>query len=224
MPMNGQATGGWTEGISNFRILYVGTRNANSPLSADAFTQSNPPVVTTTSTVSTKVNTTVHGVLGGSVAFSRPDQGSNVIGGPVEGLGATVQPTVNVVGVFIDNAVGYPFMNQPSLSTGQLTYVSGMGTYGSKLYETQALATSGALTQGDDISFTTGVRVIASRNGYLMPDRTLAAGAFVSLDTASYAAERIANGPQASGSATTLGITRLVPDSVQNEVVYDARI
>lgn len=220
MAMNGQATGGWTESVSSLRLLHVGIRNTNSELTDDAFTQSNPPIVTATNTLSTKVNRQVFGVLSGSVAFNRPDAGDNFVGGPVEGLAVTTQRYVSPVGVFINNATGYNFVNQPGLASGRGPYVSAQGTYGNATYETQALATNGTLNQGDTLTYVTGQELIASRNGYLMPRLVPVGVANVSTDVAGLAAERVSG----AAASTTIAVLRHVPDSTVNELVYDQRI
>lgn len=220
MAMNGQATGGFTESVSSLRLLHVGIRNTNSELSDDGFTQSNPPVVTTTITLSTKVNRQVFGVLSGSVAFNRPDAGDNFVGGPVEGLAVTTQRYVSPVGVFINNATGYNFVNQPGLASGRGPYVSALGTYGNATFETQALATNGALVAGATLTYVTGQELIASRNGYLMPRLVPVGAANVSTDVAGLAAE-VNSGAAVS---TTVAVLRHVPDSSVNELVYDQRI
>jgi len=112
MPLLGQASGGFTESSSALRLLHPGVRNTVGVLTADAFTQTNPPIVTTAGTISTQTNTGVLGVLSGSVAFTRPDQGSNFIGGPVE-PGAPDNILIRPLGCFINTAVGNAFENQP---------------------------------------------------------------------------------------------------------------
>jgi hypothetical protein len=220
MALNGQATGGWTESTSALRLLHVGVRNSNAELTPEAFTQSNPPIVTATNTRSLKVNTQVFGVLSGSVAFNRPDVGSNLVGGPTEGSAATTQLYISPVGVFINNATGYQFVNQPGFGSGVGPYVSAMGTYGNQLYETQALAAGTGFSAGDTITYVPGQELIASRNGYLMPRQFPNGGTNRNNDIAGTAAE-VASGRTAS---TTIGSLRMVPDSVQNEIVFDQRI
>mgnify|MGYP001320025257 CR=1 FL=1 len=51
MALLGQASGGFTEGSSALRILHIGVRNTLGQLTADSFTQTNPPVITTTANV-----------------------------------------------------------------------------------------------------------------------------------------------------------------------------
>ena len=85
MPMIGQASGGFTESSSALRLLHVGVRNTVCALTPDGFTQTNPPIVTAAGTISLAVGMkpTTRGILSGSVAFMRPDVGSNYVGGPV---------------------------------------------------------------------------------------------------------------------------------------------
>lgn len=47
MPLLGQASGQWLESSSALRILHAGVRNTVGVLTTDAFTQTNPPIVTT---------------------------------------------------------------------------------------------------------------------------------------------------------------------------------
>ncbi len=223
MAMLGQASGGFTESSSSLRLLHVGVRNTVGVLTDDAFTQTNPPVVSTAGTVSSNVPTTVLGVLGGSVAFSRPDAGSNLVGGNVEGLAVATQETyVRPLGVFLNNANGRPFENLPAQASGKGPYVSAQGTYANSLFETQALATDGGdVAEGADLTYTVGAELIASRNGYLMPRTTIdGAGAVATIDIAAISAE-VEHGNTAS---TTIGILKMPADSTQNELVYDQRI
>jgi len=219
MPMLGQASGDWTESSAALRILLVGIRNSTGVLTTDAFTQTNPPIVTTAGTISTQADTGVLGVLSGSVAFTRPDAGSNFLGGPVE-PGAPDEGLIQPLGVFVNTAVGNAFENQPGPASGKNTYVSAQGTYGNQLFETQALATSGAVTVGDDLTYTTGNQLVSSRNGYLIMRVTVQTGAAISLDIAAITSE-VANG---AGASTTLGILKMPPDSEQFELVYDQRV
>jgi hypothetical protein len=222
--MLGQASGGFTESSSALRILYVGVRNSAGILTDDSFTQTNPPIVTTAATISDNVDTSVLGVLSGSVAFTRPDQGSNYIGGNAESLtNALLETFVRPLGLFINSAAGNAFENQPAAASGKGPYVSGMGTYGDQLFETQAIGAGvGGVAAGDDLAYFVGQELVASRNGYLMPRRTTntAGAAIVSLDVATYTAE-VEHGLAAS---TTIGILKMPADSIQNEIVFDQRI
>lgn len=219
MPLLGQASGGWTESSAALRILHAGIRNASGVLTADGFTQTNPPIVTTAGTISTQTNTGVLGVLSGSVAFTRPDQGSNFLGGPVE-PGAPDEILIQPLGVFVNTAVGNAFENQPGPASGKNTYMSAQGTYGNQLFETQALDGAAPLAAGDDLIYQVGQQLVASRNGYLIMRETTQTGAVVSLDIATITSE-VANGAAAS---TTLGILKMPPDSEQFELVYDQRV
>lgn len=219
MPLLGQASGGWTESSAALRILHAGIRNATGVLTADGFTQTNPPIVTTAGTISTQTNTGVLGVLSGSVAFTRPDQGSNFIGGPVE-PGAPDEILIQPLGVFVNTAVGNAFENQPGPASGKNTYMSAQGTYGNQLFETQALDGAAPLAAGDDLIYQVGQQLVASRNGYLIMRETTQTGAVISLDIATITSE-VANGAAAS---TTLGILKMPPDSEQFELVYDQRV
>lgn len=224
MPTLGQATGGWTESSSALRILYLGTRNSLGVLTDDAFTQTNPPVVTAAATKSSQANQLKLGVLSGSVAFSRPDVGPNYIGGNVEGLSdPSLETFLRPLGCFINDAAGNAFENHPGVASGRGPYMSGQGTYGNALFETQVLDGS-AITNfstGDALPYMTGVDLIASRNGYLMPRQIIDSGSNVrSADVAGCAAE-VEHGHT---SSTTIGVLKLPADSTLNELVYDQRI
>ena len=218
MPLLGQASGEWTESSSALRILHVGVRNTVGILTDDAFTQTNPPIVTTAGTISQSagMNTAVSGVLGGSVAFTRPDVCSNYIGGPDE---SPVNPLIRPIGLFINNAVGRPYENTPGPASGKGPYVSAMGTYATSLYETEAIGAAGAYAAGDDLVYTVGQPLMASRNGYLMP----------AVDSANANISTNVNvGAEAKNTVIlptyVLGILKMPADSVQPEIVFDQRI
>jgi hypothetical protein len=229
--MLGQSSGGWTESSSALRLLNVGIRNSIGVLTDDAFTQTNPTAVATN--VSTKVNTGKLGVLSGSVAFTRPDVGSNYVGGP----GSNVVQTAicanvaqkigyTVLGLFINSADGNPYENLPAVASGVGPYVSGMGSYGDALYETSLIgaAVGGDPAAGAAIVYVNGLALISSRNGFLTPQKQLnAAGvAIVSCDSQAIAAQSFVAG--ADNSSTVIGILKMPPDSVDNELVFDQRI
>jgi hypothetical protein len=223
MPMLGQASGGFTESSSALRLLHVGVRNSTGILTDDAFTQTNPPIITATNTISDNVDTSVLGVLSGSVAFTRPDQGSNYLGGNAEGLAtATYETLVRPLGLFLNNASGNAFENQPGPASGKNTYTSSQGTHASQLFETQILdgATTTAAT-GDDITYVNGLSLIASRNGFLMPNLDVDNGAD-SLDEADLSAE--AEHAGAADVSTIIAILKMPADSVQNEIMFDQRV
>jgi hypothetical protein len=190
-------------------------------LTDDAFTQTNPPIVTTAGTISTNCDTSVLGVLSGSIAFSRPDGGSNEIGGPVtvaaSGVTALQASLCRPLGMFLNTAVGNAFENQPAVASNKNTYVSSQGTYASQLFETQALAADGAYAQGNDLVYTTGMPLMASANGYLMP-AVDSAGA--DLTGGNNSLENI----NSALSVTIMGILKMPADSTQDEIVYDQRI
>ena len=223
MPLNGQASGGWTESSSALRILHIGVRNTVCGLTSDAYTQTNPPIVTTAGTISTAPGalTEVLGVLSGSVCFTRPDVGSLSVGGPKESgfvlpvSGEQIVP----LGCFINNAGGNAYENLPGVASGVGPYVQAGGCYGNRLYETNTLALTGGVAAGTAFTYVAGQKLIASRNGYLMPNVVFST-TLVSVDVANNAAE-VANGAAAS---TTLGILKMTPDSAQTEIVYDARV
>lgn len=228
MPAPGNASGNFTEGSSALRVLYKGTINtASATLSTDGFTQTNPPVVTTTSTISqaAMMNRNRLGVLGGSVCFARPDAGNGLVGGPKEGASPVyLRSGIVPLGLFVNDAVGVPYENRPAVASGQAPYTSSMGTYGSRLYETQVLDATNVAghATGDAIVYVAGVGLIASRNGYLMP-RLIPNGAnMTSLDQVETAAQS-AN-LAAANSSTVIGILKLVADSAFAEILLDQRI
>ena len=239
MPLLGQASGGFNESSSALRILFVGVRNTVGVLSNDSFTQANPPTQNAVGTVSTSPGLLANtlGVLSGSVAFTRPDavlNGNAPVGGPAFGAAAPTFPGaltdlqaagVQPVGCFINNAAGNPFENTPAAASGKGPYVSSQGTYGNGLFETQDL-----LNPGVAIAYQVGVPLIASVNGYLMP-RFDATGAGADLSAAGFGYDAEQGGGGAISAAvfnaatpTVLGICKMTPDAVMNELVYDQRI
>lgn len=225
MPLAGQASGGWTESSSALRILHVGVRNTVGILTDDSFTQTNPPFSFGAGTVSTSPGalTEVLGVLSGSVAFTRPDAGSNYIGGPTKTAMALPASVTQVLplGCFINSAAGNPYENLPAVASGKGPYVAAMGTYGSRLFETELLVTTGGVLLGTDLTYVAGMRLVASQNGYLMPSVVFNGAALVAVDGGgAFNTLEGVNG----GTATTVGVLKLVPDSVQNEIVFDQRI
>lgn len=224
----GQASGGFTESSSALRLMHVGIRNTVGVLAQDAFTQANPPIVTTAGTISTSPGmlTLVRGVLSGSVCFVRPDQGPNFLGGNVEGLATAAHETlVKPMGCFINTAVGNAFENQPGLASGKGPYVSAQGTYGNRLFETQVLDGTSitSFATGDSLPYVTGVDLIASRNGYLMPRNIIDGGGTLrSADQTGTAAE--SEHAAAADSSTTIAVLKVPADATLNEIIYDQRI
>lgn len=219
MALLGQASGGWTESSSALRILHVGVRNTVGILTDDAFTQTNPPNVTNTAAISQSagMDTAVLGVLSGSIAFSRGDVGSNYIGGALA-AGSTDDQYVSPLGLFINNAVGNAYENTPGVASGKGPYVSSQGTYASSLYETEAQTTAYNSAIGDNLTYTTGMPLMASLNGYLTVG-VKADGTTTLLTTAeSYL--------QATGNVNKifLAVLKMPADSTQPEIVFDQRI
>jgi hypothetical protein len=142
-------------------LLHVVTRNSVGILSADAFTQANPPVVTASANKSTTLaSITKVGVLGGSIAFTRPDQGSNIHGGPVK-ISGSYNTGLKPLGVYLNDAVGNAFENTPGVASGRGPYVCGSGScIAVSVYETQHQKTGSAA-----ITYANGDKVYASVNG-----------------------------------------------------------
>ena len=198
MALSGQASGGWTESSSALRLLHVGIRNTVGILTSDAFTMTNTVGALAgvyADPTSNGFDSSVLGILSGSCAYTRGDQGTNEIGGP-DGSAAGSDPAgIVLLGVFINTAAGNDFENQPAVASDKGPYVSGQGTYANSLYETSSVA-SAALT------YTTGDYLYASANGYITND----------------SADDIASTP------VILGVLKMPADAVQPEIVYDQRI
>jgi hypothetical protein len=218
MALLGQSSGGWLESSSALRILHVGVRNSVGQMTEDAFTQTNPPNLTTAATIASMLDTTKLGVLSGTVAFARPDEGDNFVGGPVEAGTAHQRFNMSPLGMFINSSAGNAFENQPAVASNKNPYVSAQGTYATSLFEDQAAATTGAYTLGDDLTYTAGMGLMASRNGYLVPTHDSAVAALSG--TAAWSSE-VTNGRTA---ATTIAILKMPSDSTQPEIVFDQRI
>jgi hypothetical protein len=194
MALLGQASGGFTESSSALRILHVGVRNTVGQLHSSAFTQSNP-VFGANSTAAPGLLTNVLGVLSGSIAFTRGT--TNEHGGP---SAAAAPATERVLGVFINNASGNAFENQPGVASNRGPYVSAQGTFANLLYETVNVAANTDIT----VTYVPGAALVASINGFL----TTAVG----------------NANHDHTDGTTIGILKISPDSTSDELVYDQRI
>ena len=195
MALLGQASGNFTESNSALRIMHVGVRNTVGQLTPDAFTQVNPVGSTNNVTSAPGLLTNVFGVLSGSVAFTRPDSAlPGAVGGPVSNVGNN--GALKALGVFINNANGNAYTNIPGVASNKGPYVSAQGTYGNRLWETEDVGNGGAL------SYYPGDQLIASINGFLTNNST----------------------DKAEGTATVMGIVKIAPDSLANELVYDQRI
>src|SRR5690242_14219803 len=115
MPMPiGQSSGDSLESNRRIQPLYMGLRVSGQPYAPDAFTQHNPCNVAV-NVSSQLAGITQRGVLGGTVAFIRPDAGNGPVGGPP----AVYNARVRVLGLFIADANGVPFENQPGVASGE---------------------------------------------------------------------------------------------------------
>lgn len=161
MGIGGQASGDFRLSQGALRVLYSLIKDSIPVLAADGFTQSNPNVVTAAANKSTTIPVNVKkGVLGGSVAFTRPDVGANTVGGAVLVSAAYVAKT-RPLGLFLNDAAGNSFENTPAVASGKGPFLRG-GACGTKLYETQIqVGASTALT------YSIGDFLYASVNGYL---------------------------------------------------------
>lgn len=198
MALLGQASGGFTESSSALRILHVGVRNTLGQLTADAFTQTNPPIETANAariSTSAGMQTNVLGVLSGSLAFTRPDEGVNFHGGPSARAAGQAPLIERVLGVFINTASGNAFENQPGVASNRGPYVSAQGAYANSLYETSRTDANAALTYG------AGDGLFASVNGYLTNDTN-----------------------EVAADETLIAVLKIAPDSNSDELVYDQRI
>ena len=167
MSIGGQASGDFRLGTSALRVLYSVMKDTIGSLAADGLTQSNPSVVTSTSAKSTTIPANVKkGVLGGSVAFTRPDVGANTVGGAALVASAYVAKT-RPLGIFLNDAAGNAFENTPGVASGKAPFLRG-GACGVKLYETQVQTTTGGGTVGAALTaYSVGDILYASANGLL---------------------------------------------------------
>ncbi len=204
MSLRGQSSGDFKEFAGRVQPFYVVTRNSWGVLSSDGFTQVNPvngaALINKSSTLTgvTKV-----GVLGGTVAFTRPDAGNGYHGGPVSGsYVAGVRP----LGVFINDSAGNAFENTPGLASGRGPYITGSGScLGVTIYETkQQVGGSTALT------YATGDKLYASINGLLT-------------NRIGDAYERNVGGAT-DADVTVVGIVKAAPDATTGTLVFDLRI
>lgn len=164
--IGGQASQDFKGGSGALRILYSLIKDSVPSLASDGFTVNNPNVVTASNARSTTLPATVKkGVLGGSVAFVRPDVGQNTIGGAVQVASAYVAKT-RPLGLFINDALGNSNENTPAVASGKCPFLRG-GTAGTKVYETQQQTTVGGGSVGTALVWAVGDRVYASVNGLL---------------------------------------------------------
>jgi hypothetical protein len=173
-------------------------------LTADAFTQANPPVVTTAPNKSTTLaNITKVGVLGGTVAFTRPDIGNGYHGGPVL-VAAAYDAGLKPLGFFLNDSIGNPFENTPGPASGKGPYVSGSGScVGLEVYETQQQIGGSA-----NLTWAPGDKVYASVNG-LATNRE---------------ADSYENNVAGAPAPTLMGIVKVAPDANNSLLVIDLRV
>jgi len=205
MPLElGQGSGDFRETSSRIQLFHMGIRNALGIATPDAFTQANPPIVTTTANVSTTLaGITSLGILGGTVAFTRPDAGNGFIGGPVE-VGAAYVAPQKPLGLFLNDAAGNAFENTPATASGRIPYASGQAVVGVSIWETQRqIGGSAALT------WAAGDLVYASVNGLL-----------TNLPGDAYEWQVVA----ALESITLMGVVKVAPDADNSLLVIDMRV
>ena len=165
--IGGQASGDYLLSQGALRILYALVKDTLPSLAADGFTQLNPNVVTTLAAVSTTLPANVkRGVLGGSVAFVRPDIGENTTGGAVVAAGPTYIVGTRPLGLFINDALGNVNENAPGVGSGKGPHLRG-GAVGLKIYETAQQTTVGGGSIGDARTYLVGDRLYGSVNGYI---------------------------------------------------------
>jgi hypothetical protein len=200
----GQGSGDFRETSGRVQLFHVTTRNSMGLATPDAFTQANPPIVTATANKSTTLaSVTKVGVLGATIAFTRPDIGNGYHGGPVL-IAAAYSVTLQPLGVFINDAIGNAFENTPGPASGKAPYVCGSGTcIGVSLWETQHLKTGSAA-----ITYAAGNKLYASANGL-----------FTNVLEDSY--ENQASGAPAP---VVVGIVKIAPDANNSLMVIDLRI
>ncbi len=219
--IGGQGSGDFKETSARVMLLHVVTRNSVGLLTPDAFTQANPPNVTgqvsTTLASITKV-----GVLGASVAFTRPDFGNNYIGGPTKPSSA-YSAGQKPLGIFLNDSLGNAFENTPGVASGRGPYVCGNGScVALSLYETKVqlnftqqsvLGSPATVTAGTAITYNPGDKVYASVNGLIT-------------NVASDAYEFNVGTPTANSylQSTLMGIVKDAPDANSSLLVIDLRV
>lgn len=215
--IGGQSSGDFRETSGRVQLLHVVTRNAVGILAADAFTQANPPVVTDPATVSTTLaGITKVGVLGGSIAFTRPLAGNNMHGGPIKPAGSYTAG-YRPIGIYINDALGNAFENTPGVASGRGAYVCGSGScVGVSIYETKNLLGAGALTPGDPVTYHVGDKLYASCNGFICNEITDAYEYNVTVPAVPTA--------PATYDVTVIGIVKVAPDANSSLLVFDVRV
>jgi len=205
MSLRGQSSGDFKETSGRVQLFHIVTRNSVGALAADAYTQANPPVYTSTNVKSTTLaGITKVGVLGGSVAFTRPQAGNNVTGGPTVNAGPAFLAGIKPLGIFINDALGNAYENTPGVASGRGPYVCGSGScIGVTLYETAQLQGGSA---GTALTYAAGDLLYASANG-LLTNR--AADSYETLQGA---------------TPTIMGVVKAAPDANTPMLVLDLRV
>ncbi len=216
--VGGQASGDNLLSQGALRILYSLIKDTIPSLAADGFTQLNPNVITTAAAVSTTLPANVkRGVLGGSVAFIRPDIGENTTGGAVQ-VAADYVANTRPLGLFINDALGNANENTPGVASGKGPHLRG-GAVGLKVYETQAQTTVSGASIGDNLTYAVGDWLYASVNGFI-----------TNLWEDSYETQWITTaatgGATGSGNAQEYDVTRLgvllsPPDASSAEMFFE---
>jgi hypothetical protein len=207
--IGGQSSGDFRETSGRVQILHVVTRNSVGVLTTDAFTQANPPVVPDAKAL-TLVPITKVGVLGGSVAFTRPEIGNGFHGGATK-VGGNYSIGLQPLGIFINDAIGNAFENTPGIASGRGPYICGNGsTLGISIYESKVQVTAGPNTKGDPLpaAYAPGQKVYASVNGLLTNLLT---------DAYEY---NVATNP----APIVIGIVKVAPDANSSLLVIDLRV
>ena len=205
MPIGGSSSGDFKETSGRVQLFHVVTRNSQGQLTTDAFTQANPPVVTTASNKSAALaNISKVGVLGGSIAFTRPDIGNGYHGGPVLS-GVNYLAGIKPLGFYLNDAIGNPFENTPGPASGKAPYVCGSGTcIGLSLYETKHQKTGYA-----GFVFAPGDLIYASVNGL----------------ATNILEDAYENNVSGNPLPTVMGIVKVAPDTTTNNIlVIDLRV
>jgi hypothetical protein len=202
--LRGVSSGDFKETTARLQLFHVVTRNSMGVLAADAFTQANPVVYSASNVKSTTLaGITKVGVLGGSVAFTRPGS-NNVVGGPSVTSGPTFIAGTRPLGLFMNDALGNAFENTPGVASGKGPYVHGTGScVGVNIYETQRLQGGSA---GNALTWAVGDLVYASANGLLT---NVAADSYETL---------------ASATPTIMGVVKAIPDATNPWLVLDLRV
>lgn len=207
MPLaTGQGSGDFRETSGRVQLFHLGIRNSQGIVTPDAFTQDTPPIVTAGANKSTTLaNITKKGVLGATIAFTRPDVGNGYHGGPVQ-VAAAYDARLKPLGIFINDAMGNPFENTPGPASGRAPYVNGMGCVGVSIWETQQqISASTART------YAAGDLLYASVNG-LLTNRV----------EDSY--QWNVSGQNDRDFVTVMGILKIAPDGNNSLMVLDLRV